>query len=205
MLRLDPESKGVQILERLVDLMIAQVLFIVACIPVITAGAALTALFSLCRKLQQETVTSVVKTYFRDFKGTFRQSTAAWLLLLLAAGLLYLDIRYYAEQTVPRSIAYTLSVAVYMEALYLFPLMAWFDNKLLIHLRNAPLLAVRHILTTILVTVLYGCVFLLSRLLFPLFIFFGFSGSIYLATFLFAKVFRKHGAPPANKANAGDA
>lgn len=200
-MKLDPDSPVMRFFGRLFDLALLQIIFVVSCIPVFTVGAALTAMFSVCRKLQQDSVVSVVRTYFADFKANFRQSTVAWLILAAAAVLLAVDIRYYQQRsesflTVPLLIAYVVLAAVYVEFLYVFPIMAWFENKLLTHFKNAPMLALYHILPTVLISLVYWLVASNFVRVLPIAMFLGISGSAYIATWLFGIVFRKHGALP---------
>ena len=70
-----------KILTKLLDLVILQLLFLVTSIPVFTIGAGLSAMFAVCRKLRQEDVVPVTKTYFREFKACFGKATAAWVIL----------------------------------------------------------------------------------------------------------------------------
>lgn len=202
-MRLDPEAPVMRFLSRVFDLALLQILFLLTSIPVFTVGAGLTAVFSVCRKLRQDSVTSVIRTYFADFKDNFKSGTAAWLIMLACISLLLWDIRYYqirsdSALTIPLVIAYVLLVGVFVEFLYVFPLMAWFDNKLSAHFRNAPMLALRHILPTVLAGVLYGILYYI--VIFPVFLpltfFLGVSGAAYLATMILSTVFQKHGSPP---------
>lgn len=198
-MRLNPDSPVMRFLGRLFDLAVLQILFLVTSIPIFTIGAGLTAMFSMCWKLQQDSVTSVIRTYFADFKANFRQSTVAWLIILACSLLLILDIRFYLQKSdtffgAPLLISYVLLVVVYMEFLYVFPIIAWFDNKLTAHFKNAPMLALYHFLTTVLVSAMYGMIFNVFLRLLPITILLGFSGGTYLASLFFGTVFRKHGA-----------
>ena len=90
-----PDSKIMQVLARLSDLVILNFLYLITCIPVFTIGAANTALYSVCFRMLREEG-GVVKPYFRAFRDNFRQGTGIWLILLLfsAIGILNLN-RYY--------------------------------------------------------------------------------------------------------------
>lgn len=196
---MNPDSPVMRFLGSLFDLAVLQILFLITSIPIFTIGAGMTAMFSLCWKLQQDSVTSVVRTYFADFKANFRSSTVAWLIILACTLLLVLDIRYYLQGSdafmlVPLLISYVLLAVVYMEFLYVFPMIAWFDNKLTAHFKNAPMLALYHLLTTVLVSAMYGMIFNVFLRLLPITGLLGFSGGTYLASLFFGNVFRKHGA-----------
>lgn len=193
-----------KILSKLLDLVILQLFFLVTSIPVFTIGAGLSAMFAVCRKIQQDSVTSVVKLYFSEFRSCFKKSTVAWLIVAIAGALLGMSISYYyhasgAFHLIPLVIACALAVIVYVEFLFVFPLIAWFDNDLFSHFKNAPVLAVFHFKTTLLLTALYAFVFLLAVPILPITFFIAFSGSALYATLLLTKVFVQHdpsAAPP---------
>lgn len=78
------DSKFIQILSVLADTMILNILFLLCCVPVVTIGAATTALFSGCRAIVKEE--SCFRAFFRSFRSDFLRSTAVWLIYL--AGIL---------------------------------------------------------------------------------------------------------------------
>jgi len=195
-MRLDPDSPVMRFFARLFDLAVLQILFLLTSIPLFTIGAGLSAMYYVCRKLQQDEVSSVAKAYFEAFRICFVQSTAAWLIIAAGGLLLVLDIRYYGGGgwSLQLVISYVLGAVLYTEFLYVFPLIAWFDNRVINHFKNAPILALEHILVTVLITILYFLIIALFRTLFPLMVLLGFSTAAYIASFLLAAVFKKHGA-----------
>ena len=82
------DSKFMQVMSRVADLIILNVIYLVTCLPVVTIGAASTALYTVCFRLGTAREGSLVKGYFRAFRDEFRQATLIWLFLLLNAGTL---------------------------------------------------------------------------------------------------------------------
>lgn len=197
-MKLNMDSGIMRALAKITDLMLLQFMFILTSIPVFTIGAGLTALFSATRKLKHDSVTSVVRAYFAEFKSNFKQSTIVWILFLLAGGLLFFDITYYGAQektglnTLMLMGAWVLVVVVYLAAVYVFPLIAWFENGVKAQLKNALLMSISHFLTTVLVTVVYGLFALMGMVVLPLFVFIGFSGAIYISGRLISLALSKH-------------
>lgn len=76
-------SKFMQVMSRVADLIILNVIYLVTCLPVVTIGAASTALYTVCFRLGTDREGSLVKGYFRAFRDEFRQATLIWLFLLL--------------------------------------------------------------------------------------------------------------------------
>lgn len=74
------DSKFMIMLEGIANTILLNVLFLLCCLPVVTIGAAFTALFSGCRALINDE--ACFKAFFRGFRSGFRRSTLAWLIVL---------------------------------------------------------------------------------------------------------------------------
>ena len=81
------DSKLMQMLDTLGNTIILTFLFVLCCVPVVTIGAAFTALFSACRA--QTRGKACFRAYFSAFKANFLKATGLWLLL---GSLIYLCI-----------------------------------------------------------------------------------------------------------------
>ncbi|MFZ1696728.1 MAG: YesL family protein, partial [Blautia wexlerae] len=146
-------------LNKLGDIVIANLLFILCCIPVITIGPSLTALYHCMMRTVKGNNNGTTKTFFRAFKENFKQSLIIWLLILAAGTMLILNIRFllHAEGSAAHMLFY-LSVGVLtlliIFTLYIFPVIATFANTLGALCRNAFLLAFMHFPTTIAIAVI---------------------------------------------------
>ena len=76
------ESKAVQALGRVADLMLLNILFLLTSLPIVTAGAAWTALYDVCFRITSDRDEKLIRHYFRAFRENFRSSTGIWLVLL---------------------------------------------------------------------------------------------------------------------------
>lgn len=110
-------------------------LWMITCIPVITIGASTTALFYCTLKLHKDKDISAWKFFWKSFRSNFLQSTAIWVLILVAAALLWME--RIAIGTMPQSMkqifTYVLAAAglfLLLVTLYIFPTIAAFENKL---------------------------------------------------------------------------
>lgn len=124
-------------------------LWMITCIPVITAGASTTALFYCTLKLHKDKDISSWKFFWKSFRGNFLQSTAIWILILVAAALLWLE--RIAIGTMPQGLkqifTYVLAAAglfLLLLTLYIFPTIASFENKLLKLISHALYFIFRH-------------------------------------------------------------
>lgn len=146
------------IFNKLGDIIIANLLFILCSIPLITIGPALTALYHCTLRSIKGNNPGTVKTFFRAFKESFRQSVLVWILFLVILAVLVLNIRFLLSQdsSASQMLVY-LSMAVTAFAvigfLYIFPVIAAFSNSLKNLLRNSYIFAFMHFPSTILIAV----------------------------------------------------
>lgn len=65
----------------------ANLLFILSCLPIVTAGAGLSALYyTTLRTLRGDGELHPIAAFWKGFKDNWKQATAAWLALLLPSG-----------------------------------------------------------------------------------------------------------------------
>lgn len=149
-------------LSRLADLFWLNLLFILCCIPVVTAGAAATALYYVTLKMAKDEEGYITKSYFKSFKENFVQATIIWLLFVVVMVIMYFDIvvagggsfteviKSAAVSNVVMVAAGVMSIVLIMTLTYVFPLLAQFDNTVKNTIKNAFLISVRHLPYTIL-------------------------------------------------------
>jgi len=204
------ESPLMRALGRVADLMILNFLTLVCCIPVITAGAAITALHYSCLKMVRDEDTYLVRGYFKSFRENFRQSTLIWLILLLAVGVIAADIAvmYYAVMEFPfiiRLAILIMGIMILCTSMYVFPLQAKFANPIRRTIKNAFMTSMIQFPKTVVMVVLLfvaPCMILLSERLLPIVFLFCFSFHAYMSALLYNKFFKKleaqSPAPPAD-------
>ena len=73
------------------QMILLNLLWMVCSLPVVTAGASTTALFYCTLKLHKDKDIRVIRDFFKSFRQNFGQSTMAWLLLLLAGGVIWME------------------------------------------------------------------------------------------------------------------
>ena len=76
------DSPVMVFLSKVANLMILNVLTIICCIPIFTAGAAITALYYVTIKMARGDDPYIIKGYFKSFKENFKQATIIWLIML---------------------------------------------------------------------------------------------------------------------------
>ena len=85
-----PENPVMNIIGKIGTGIYLNLLWFICSLPIITAGAATTALFRACRFVVREQGTGVTAEFFKAFKSNFKQSTLVWLILLVLGSVLCL-------------------------------------------------------------------------------------------------------------------
>lgn len=189
-------------LNKLGDIIVANLLFLVCCIPIITIGPALTALYHCMLRTVKGNNNGTTKTFFRALKENFRQSLIVWLGLLAVGFILFLNIRFLQNtaSVVSKPLFYvSLGIAglVIILALYIFPVIAAFANTTVNLLKNAYVFAFLHFPSTLAIAVISILpMFMTYRdiKLMPLYaccwFFFGFGLTAYVNSLLLYRMFK---------------
>ncbi len=173
---LNPEGALFQMLSRIGDMILLNVLFLICCVPVVTIGASLAALHRMLQEIVYDTDSSTVKGFFRAFRANFKQATLFWIILLIVGVSLYCDflliITFFSGTEAAKWMLILLAVLVSVVvcvASYMIPLMVRYSNTLRQHLGNAVVLAIIKLPKTIgmvLLNLLPLILFLLSPAVF---------------------------------------
>lgn len=144
----DPDSKFSQIMGTVFDYAKLGLLVLILCIPVITAGAAVTAAMSVGMKIARKEAPKLWKPFWRSFRENFRQSVPLTLLIVLLFGLLGMDWKYAMEQEstllirIVRTGTFIAAALAAMMTLYVFPILARYELKNRQIIRNAAVYAI---------------------------------------------------------------
>lgn len=153
-----------QFLTKLANLMILNMVFLITCVPVVTIGAAWTAMYYVALKMVRDEEDSILKAYFHAFRQNFRQATVLWMGIAALCGVIVLDIR--IVNGVEGSALFNairigieiLVLAGFMVCRYLFPVLSRFESSLVNVVKNACVMAVCHFPQTIVMTMFTaGC------------------------------------------------
>lgn len=191
----DMENPVMRALGAVCDLLVLNLLTILCSLPVVTAGAALTALDDVTLRIVRREDDGIVRGYFRAFRANLKKGVALGLIFLFAAAVLYVD------YSIAAALAPVLRVAVVAAALivgavalYAFALLARYENTLLQTLKNAATLSVAFFPRTLGLLVFTVALWLLCLYFFqialPVLLMFGLSLPAYIGALLFSGVFQ---------------
>ena len=164
-------------MNKFANLVFLNVLWILCSIPLVTAGAATTAMYSVLLKMSRNEETYVVKSFFHSFVKNFRQAAAIWMLFLgygaVLLGELIFCIHVQGAKWLFIPIIWFAAIGM-VTLVYAFPVLAFFEDSVKNVLKNAFLMAVAHLPKTVLMIMINGI---------PLFVLWFFSSFLSIATF----------------------
>ena len=178
------DSPIMRFLSKVCDLMILNVMCIICCLPIVTAGASITALYTITMKMVRGEESYIFKGFLKAFKENFKQSTIIWLIMAV------------------------LGIFVFVLS-YIFPYTARFANNIKNIFKNSLLIAILNLPWTILVIALPIALGFLTFLTTTtlvygsmLWMLLGFAVVAYIESMIFRRVFAKY--EPAQEEDAKD-
>ena len=186
-------------LNKITDLLWLNILTILCCIPIITAGSAITALYYMTIKIVKNEEGYITRSYFKSFKENLKQSTILWILILIVSFVIYMDyyIIQYSGLDFPKALVIILSIIpiiLVMILQYVFPLQARYENKIKDTLKNALLVSISNLPKTvllILIKIIPIALFYFIPQITPIILMFGFSFVALLDSFILVSIFKK--------------
>jgi len=195
----DLDSPFMQVMGKVADLMWLNILTLVCCMPIVTAGAAMTALHYSALKIARNEECYITKDYFKSFKENFKQGTILWLIQLAIFLVLVGDFYIIEKAEVDlgskmQILLMMVAIMVLFTSMFLYPVLAKFENSLLQTIKNSFFIGVLQFPKTILMMVLAVAPFVLFiffEQLTPIVFCFCFSAPAWVAAKLYSKFFKK--------------
>lgn len=146
-------SPIMRFLERVFDIVVLNLMTLILCVPLISAGGAMTALYKTMFDIREQNGTTV-RGYLHTFRAEFRPAMGLGLLCIVAiaafGGYIFL---LYPKLSTESAWAWIILAAVgalfFFPMTFVFPLFAKYQNTVKKTIINAFFLSIRHILTTI--------------------------------------------------------
>lgn len=166
---------------------------IVCSIPV---GPALTGMHYVLLKMVRDEDSYVTKSFFKSFKQNFKQGMILQILQFGFFGVLLLDFMLMRNAAgVYRYIIMGVALLAYIGSLYIYPLLAKFDNTVLGTVKNAFLMAIlalpRSIAMVLVSTIPVLVLYFFDIKALPLIILMGISGPGILCAYLYSETFKR--------------
>ena len=193
------ENKFFQAMGQLADAFILSVLWLLFCIPVVTAGASTTALFYTAHKVLRRQQGYLWSAFWGAFKSNFKQSTIIGLVYLAVFLLLSIDWRI-TNQMGAQNPAYgaasyfflVLMLFLTVWGIYTFAYTARFELGVAQTMKNGVLLLIAHFPWSLLIMVIFLVSLAIVFLVMPLFILIVPTGAAALYDIILDRIFRKY-------------
>ena len=193
------ESPIFKVLGTLADMCLLNIMTIICCLPVFTAGASITAMHYVLLKMVRNEEGYVWKDFWKSFKENLWQGMAIGSILLIFVAFFLVDCYIFKGMvetvSVPMlAVAGAFALFLYMIYLYAFPLLAHFHNTVFGTIKNAFFVGVMAFPQTILMMIVTALPIVLlyqyAQIL-PLIVMFGFTAPAYFCAWMYSKTFKK--------------
>lgn len=173
------------------------ILTVFATLPIVPATTAL--YYALVKSVRRERGYAT-KEYFRSFKCNFKQGAVFSFIALLFVLVLYFDFDYAWDLVKAGESSGSTYLGIFIVIAFLFctifayvcPILSRFDMGVISILKTAFVMGIRHLLTTIILIILFAGVLVGSYVMQPLGMFFLPAVGMLLATLLIEKVFKHY-------------
>lgn len=199
------DSKFYEVVSKIADLVVLNLLFVLFSLPIITMGASTTALYGVTKKMAENREGYIFRNFFQLFKENFRQSTVMWIILLVAAMIPTVDL--YIINSLEKTVITTAlkglmlaaALTVLIVFLYAMALQSTFENTIKNTLKNAFLMGIGYFPWTLLILLITLLPIILIVLLgktagsvIYAMLFVGFAILAYLNSYIFNHIFKKY-------------
>jgi uncharacterized membrane protein YesL len=140
-------------LGRSIDVLFLNFLWLAFCLPIVTIGAATAAAYGVTLKMVDNEEGYIARSFFKEFKASFKRGTLLWLLNCIGLYALYIDWQLVFKAESPSiliTIAGILSAAfVFCAFIYAYPLIARYDTPLKNAIKNSLGICFRYPIKTL--------------------------------------------------------
>ena len=125
----------VKILTKVMYVVSLNLLFLICSIPIVTIGAANTAMHTVLLRFHQGDDPHIMKGFFGAFRDNFKKATLVWLVMLALGGTLGLNYIVLYQSHIPgadliRVLLNLVLIVLLVLWVYIFPAIAYFENSI---------------------------------------------------------------------------
>ncbi len=198
-----------EFLHRFWQLVLLNVLYLLACVPIVTIGPATAAMNYVCRNFSQAKPVFFFSDFIEKCKEHFKQGLIVWLIQLAVGALLvgsffsWTDEGFNASEgfrTAAVIVIFVFAYALLFSSFYIYPMMVSFDLSVKQLIRNSVILAVtqlwRNIVIFLVLAAFAVLTFLFWPLTFPVPLFLAFTVLCFVSNSLIYPVLKRYVATP---------
>ena len=199
------DNKFFEVLGKITDIIILNLLCIVSCMPIITIGASITATYFVALQMVRNEETYIIREFIKGFKENFIFSTKVWSIILIIGLVLSFDFyisRLILNEYMRITLQFILTIVsiIFIFLLtYVFPIISKFENTIKNTMINSILISIQHLPKTIFMVFINLSPIILTLTLsnyWGQILFFytvmGFASITYINSMFFNKIFEKY-------------
>lgn len=189
-----------QFMGNLVSFTALNLLFLLTCLPLFTIGTAISSLFNTTLAYTENEDIPLAKTYLKNFRLNFKQSTAIFLIVVIAIAVISFNIAFWSkfDSIVAQPIVVILMTILIVIALIselLFPIAGHFQNSIKQIFKNTFLITFSNFFKALLLLAIDASALgigYISQFARVMFLIFGLAFIAYLKSFLIKEIFKKY-------------
>lgn len=194
-------SPVIAFLNKMTDLLLLNLLYLVCCLPIVTIGAATTALYYVSIVSIRSGDGYVIRRFLDSFRKNFKQATIIWLVLLCIGVVLGIDLFFWYRMgsgfsKVMFCISMVPTVVVAIIALWIFPVLSKLEGGIKTTIKNAAAFGVGYFFPYTLILIVLTGVFIWANLnslgMNAITLMIGFALFAYIKSFFIYKVMMNH-------------
>ena len=198
-----------EFIHRFWQLILLNLLYILACVPLFTIGPATAAMNYVCRNFSQAKPVFLFSDFVEKCKEHFKQGIGVWCIQLLAGGLLtasffgWTDASFAVSgtfRTVALVLIFIVAYLVICSSFYIYPMMVSFDLTVKQLIRNSVILSLTQLWRNLAMLLVFCALLILTLLFwpmtFPVVLFLVFSVMCFVSNSLVFPVLQKYVASP---------
>lgn len=199
------DNKFFEVLGKITDIIILNLLCIISCLPIITIGASVTATYFVALQMVRNEETYIIREFIKRFKENFIFSTKVWSIILIIGLVLSFDfyisrliLNEYMRITLQFILTIVSIIFVFLLT-YVFPIISKFENTIKNTMINSILISIQHLPKTIFMIFINLSPIILTLILSNYWghiLFFytvmGFASITYINSIFFNKIFEKY-------------
>lgn len=191
------------LLENFSDYVVLNIAFVIGCLPLLTIGASLTALYDISNKLQKKEKCSIFSDFFKSYKKYFKESTFIWVIQFIIYLIVFLYLMMFKDSSVfIAKVYYVFTILIaYINlavSIYIYPTISRYKYNIRGYFQFAFVTSnmfflytiVMMIISVTLIFVIFESVNFIGWSLF-IFLIFGFALVAYVYNLILSKVFER--------------
>lgn len=154
----NPDNPVFSFINKVVDVLFANILFVLCSLPIITIGPSMAGLYYAMVKVIRRGRGTLAKEFFRGFKENFKQGLIINIIIIALAAMMFVaDFPYVLAFVDTKEVGDTLTLIFFLLKIvllfgftcWIYPMMTRFSQKLLKLAELSIVLMIRHFLTTV--------------------------------------------------------